>query len=84
MYRIFVFLLLPLFLFAQSSNWNDVIDLNLSVNDDDRIDLYTDEDGNHILVENGSTLKYYLYSSSGSQVRTYTIDGSIYPLHLVR
>ena len=77
MLRILFFVLLPLFLIAQSSDWNSVVDLNLSVNGNDRIDLYTNKDGNHILVENGSTLKYYLYSYSGSQVRSYTIDGSI-------
>jgi hypothetical protein len=77
MNRIFTFLLLPVILFAQSSNWNSVVDLNLSVNDYDRLDLYIDTDGIHVLVENGSTLKYYLYSLSGSQIRTSTIDGSI-------
>lgn len=77
MLRILCLFLLPFLLHSQSSNWNSIVDLNLSVNWNDYIDLYTDEDGNHILVENGSTLKYYLYSYSGSQVRNYTIDGSI-------
>ena len=74
MNRLFVFLLLPVVIFAQSSNWNSVVDLNLNVTANDRLDLYTDKDGIHILVENGSTLKYYLYSLAGSQVRTSTID----------
>jgi hypothetical protein len=77
MLRILFFLLLPFMLLAQSSNWNSVVDLNLSVGLNDRIDLYTNKDGNHILVEDGSTLKYYLYGPTGSQIRTYTVDGSI-------
>ena len=76
MLRLLFFVLIPAFLFAQSSNWNSVVDLNLSVNSTDRLDLYTDKSGNHILVENGSTLKYYLYSYSGSLIRQYTIDAS--------
>ncbi|HFD32635.1 MAG TPA: T9SS type A sorting domain-containing protein [Gammaproteobacteria bacterium] len=76
MLRLLFFILIPAVLFAQSSNWNSVVDLNLSVNSTDRLDLYTDKSGNHILVENGSTLKYYLYSYSGSLIRQYTIDAS--------
>lgn len=77
MLRLLFIVLIPAFLFSQNSNWKSVVDLNLSVNSTDHIDLYTDKNGNHILVENGSTLKYYLYSYSGSQVRSTTINGSI-------
>ncbi len=76
MLRLIFILLIPVFLFAQSSNWKNVVDLNLNVNSTDCIDLYTDKSGNHILVENGSMLKYYLYSYSGSLIRSTTIDAS--------
>ena len=72
MLRILFLLAIPLFIWAQSSDWNSIVDLNLSVTSNARTDLYTDSDGNHLLVENGSTLKYYLYSAQGSQVRNYT------------
>jgi hypothetical protein len=66
---------LPLFIFAQT--WKSTIDLNLIVDDADRIDLYTNKDGNHIIVQTSSQLKYYLYSYAGYQIRSVTIDNSI-------
>jgi hypothetical protein len=47
------------------------------VDDADRIDLYTNKDGNHIIVQTSSQLKYYLYSYAGYQIRSVTIDNSI-------
>ncbi|RMH65652.1 MAG: T9SS C-terminal target domain-containing protein [Calditrichaeota bacterium] len=78
MLRLLFLLIMPIFLFAQSSNWDAVVDLNLTVTHTyDKTDLYSDRNGNHIIVENGSTLKYYLYSSSGSLIRSSTIEPSI-------
>lgn len=59
-------LLLSVVGFSQSSNWNSVIDLNVSVSNSDRIDLYTDKDGNHVIVQKSSQLVYYLFSATGS------------------
>jgi hypothetical protein len=70
-----VLLLTSSFLVAQT--WNSSIDLNLAVDSGDRIDLYTNMDGNHILVHEGNQVKYYLYSYDGSAVRNSTIVSSI-------
>ena len=70
-----IIFILPLFVFAQT--WKSTIDLNLTMDDADRIDLYTNKDGNHIIVQTSSQLKYYLYSYAGSQIRSVIIDNSI-------
>ena len=70
-----IIFILPFFIFAQT--WKSTIDLNLTVDDADRIDLYTNKNGNHIIVQTSSQLKYYLYSYAGSQIRSVTIDNSI-------
>lgn len=70
-------LLIPLFVFSQSSNWLSSIDLNLSVNSGDRIDLYTDKDGNHIIVQKSNQLVYYLFSPTGTQIRTSVRDNDV-------
>jgi hypothetical protein len=70
-------LLLPLLGFSQSSNWLSTIDLDVSVSSSDRIDLYTDKDGNHIIVQKSNQLVYYLFSATGSQVRTSTRDNNV-------
>ncbi|RMF55131.1 MAG: hypothetical protein D6748_15600, partial [Calditrichaeota bacterium] len=59
---------------AQSSNWNNTINLNISVNSADRIDLYTDADGNHVIVQKSNQLVYYLFSATGNQIRSTVID----------
>lgn len=70
-------LLIPFLRFTQSSNWNSIIDLNVSVSSGDRLDLYTDKDGNHIIVQKSNQLVYYLFSATGSQVRTSTRDNNV-------
>jgi hypothetical protein len=72
---ILILLVLPSFIFAQT--WKSSIDLNLTVDDADRIDLYTNADGNNIILHTSSQLKYYLFSYNGTQVRTATIDNSL-------
>jgi len=62
--------LIPIGGFSQSSNWNSIIDLNVTVSSGDRIDLYTDRDGNHVIVHKSNQLVYYLFNAAGSQVRT--------------
>ncbi len=68
-------IVLPFLLFAQT--WKNTIDLNLTVDDADRIDLYTNADGNHVILQSSSQLKYYLFSYNGTQVRTVTIDNNV-------
>lgn len=66
--------LIPIGGFSQSSNWNSIIDLNVTVSSGDRIDLYTDRDGNHVIVHKSNQLVYYLFNAAGSQVRTSVRD----------
>lgn len=70
-------LLSPFVGFSQSSNCNSTINLNVSVSSSDRIDLYTDKDGNHIIVQKSNQLVYYLFSATGSQIRTSTRDNNV-------
>lgn len=70
-------LLIPCAGIPQSSNWLSTIDLNVSVNSGDRIDLYTDKDGNHVIVQKSNQLVYYLFSATGTQIRTSTRDNNV-------
>lgn len=75
--RAALLLLIPIWGISQSTNWNSVIDLNVIVDSDARIDLYTDTDGNHVIVQKSDQLLYYLFSATGSQVRTSTRDSDV-------
>ncbi len=69
--------LIPILGFSQNSNWNNTIDLNVSVNSADRIDLYTDVSGNHIIVQKSNQLVYYLFSSAGTLIRSSVRDNNV-------
>ena len=60
LYIIFILLVLPTIISSQT--WKNSIDLNLTIDDQDRIDLYTNADGNNIILHTSSQLKYYLFS----------------------
>lgn len=68
-------MLIPLLISGQT--WRSTIDLNISVDYDDFIDLYSNVDGNRVLWHDGSQVKYYLFTYNGSQVRSSTIVSSI-------
>jgi hypothetical protein len=72
-----LWLLLPVMAFSQSSNWLSTINLNVSVNSSDRIDLYTDVNGNHIIVQKSNQLVYYLFSPSGTLIRSSVRDNNV-------
>jgi len=75
MYKILFFLLLlSSMLFSQT--WQNTMTLNtgLTIVEDDRIDLYTNQDGNHILIHQENQLYYYLYTYNGLHVRHTVID----------
>ena len=73
---LFSFLLFVPFL-SFSQTWLSTVDLNLTVDSEDRIDIYTNKDGNHIILQTQSQLKYYLFSATGTQIRSTTIDNNI-------
>lgn len=77
---IFTLLLSIEILSQPSSNWNDIIDLNVDVISDefaDVMDLYVDRDGLHIVVQRSNQLDYYLFSPTGSQIRSSVIDNNV-------
>lgn len=77
---IFIWLLSIEILSQPSSSWNDIIDLNIDVISDefaDVMDLYVDRDGLHIIVQRSNQLDYYLFSPTGSQIRSLVIDNNV-------
>jgi hypothetical protein len=71
-----IFMLLPFAVFSQSSNWLSTINLNVSVNSTDRIDLYTDVEGNHVIVQKSNQLVYYLFNPTGTLIRSSVRDNN--------
>lgn len=70
---LFVFLSISLF----SQGWNDVVQTTIPFNDLVGLDLVTNKDGNHIIVKNENSIKYYLLNSSGSVIRSYTFENNL-------
>lgn len=52
--------------FTQTPNWTSVKETNISVGDYDGVDIFTNGTGNHIIVQESSTLKYYKMNVTGS------------------
>lgn len=73
---IILFVIMTAALFSQG--WNDVVPTTIPFSLESQVDLATNRDGNHILVtyRNYPTyyLRYYLLNSSGTVVRSYTIE----------
>lgn len=80
---IIIFLVMTASLFSQS--WNDVVQTTIPFDNLVGLDLATNKDGIHILVNNHHasggfpvihtyTLKYYLLNSSGTVIRSYTLE----------
>jgi hypothetical protein len=79
-----LFLILASTLFAQS--WNNVVQTSIPYNDfgiETGIDQFANKDGINVLIDyykrnwpdnDISYLKYYLFNSSGSTIRTYTFE----------
>jgi len=65
-------------LYGQSEGWNSVVTTGLDLTNFDKAEVYTNKDGNHIVVSNNSTVKYYRYNSSGSYISgtEYTFESS--------
>ncbi len=64
----------PLF----SQGWNSVVQTTIPFTTNSRVDLATNRDGNHILVNFSSYptyyLRYYLINTSGLVIRSYTFE----------
>ena len=80
---IILFVIMTASLFSQG--WNNVVQTSIPVDFPEGLDLYSNKDGNHVLVNNyysdGQihgiriyTLKYHLLNSSGSLLRSFTFE----------
>jgi hypothetical protein len=70
--------LIPILAFSQvTTNWNDILNLGISVDEYDRIDLYADLDGIHLIVQETEGLTYYLFDPGGQQIRSSTRDDNV-------
>lgn len=72
-----LFLILTIQLFSQS--WNSTVTTTINEPNLVKMDLFTNKDGNHIIVQNSNStnsIKYYLLNSSGTVVRSSTIETS--------
>jgi len=63
-----------------SQNWNNIVTTNISESDLVRMEIFTNKEGNHILLTStqNNIVKYVLLNSSGSTVRQSTIDTNGY------
>ncbi|MGB9664787.1 MAG: T9SS type A sorting domain-containing protein [Ignavibacteria bacterium] len=74
-----------LFIYASiiyPQGWNNVVTTNISEADLVKMELFTNKDGNHILLTStqNNIVKYVLLNSSGSTMRQMTIDtGGYFP-----
>ncbi len=68
--------LMPVWGFSQSSNWNAAIELNVSASPGDRIDLYTDQDGNHVIIQYANQLNYCAFKPDGTFIHESVIDNN--------
>lgn len=72
---IILFIILTTCVFSQG--WNTTVSTSISEPNLIKMDLFTNKDGNHIIVQNSNStnsIKYYLLNSSGAVVRSSTIE----------
>ncbi len=72
---LFLFLIMTAYFFPQG--WNNIVTTTISEPNLIKMDLFTNKDGNHIIVQNSNStnsIKYYLLNSSGTVVRSSTIE----------
>ena len=74
---IILFLVMTAYLFSQG--WNNTKTTSVNESNLVKMDLFTNKDGNHLLIQtsNGTnSLKYYLLDSKGSIIRNNTVETS--------
>lgn len=72
-----IFLIMTAYIFPQS--WNSTVTTSVYEPNVVNVDLFTNRDGNHIVIQNSdasNSIKYYLINSSGTLVRSATIETS--------
>jgi hypothetical protein len=80
MYRIFLLIVccFSATLFSQSANWTSVKETNINVSGalTYGVDIFTNRDGNHIIVQESGNLKYYKMNINGVAGSPSTIESS--------
>ncbi|HMU44647.1 MAG TPA: sialidase family protein, partial [Ignavibacteriaceae bacterium] len=74
---IILFFIMTAYLFSQG--WNNTVTTTINEPNLVKMDLFTNKDGNHIIVQNSNStnsIKYYLLNSAGTVVRSSTIETS--------
>ena len=72
-------LLFSAVMFAQTPNWTSVKETNINVGNAQYfggVDIFTNRDGNHIIVQEGANLKYYKMNLNGVAGSPITIESS--------
>lgn len=63
-------------LFAQTPNWTGIKETNINVGSAVSVDIFTNRDGNHIIVQESNSLKYYKKNLNGVAGSPVTIENS--------
>ena len=61
---------------AQTPNWTNVKETNIDVGSAISVDIFTNRDGNHIIVEESNTLKYYRMNVDGNTDFSVTLENT--------
>jgi hypothetical protein len=73
---IILIVLLSTVVFSQTPNWTNVKETNITVGNYDGVDIFTNRDGNHIIVRNSSSLKYYKMNVNGQAGSPITLENT--------
>jgi hypothetical protein len=73
---IILIVLLTAAAFSQTPNWTNVKETNITVGNYDGVDIFTNRDGNHIIVQNSSSLKYYKMNINGQAGSPITLEST--------
>lgn len=75
MKNIIIFLTLFQFVLLGQTSWTPQGTVpNYTINSNDKIESYTNSDGNHLVINNNGTIKYVLLNTSGGIIRQRPID----------
>jgi hypothetical protein len=71
-----IVMLLTTAFFAQTPNWTGVKETNINVGTASSVDIYTNRDGNHVIVQESSSLQYYKMGINGTAGTPITLESS--------
>ncbi|MCA2005108.1 MAG: hypothetical protein LDL01_04860, partial [Ignavibacterium sp.] len=74
-----IFLIVLLFsgiITAQTPNWTGIKETNINVGSAVSVDIFTNRDGNHIIVQESNSLKYYKMNLNGQAGSPITLEST--------